>query len=241
MGEQEHLCALLSKHVVNGAKEIRYKANADDEIVIGSMIQANVSKKQYGRQATSRVVPFADRVDDNAVDCDVVTDFVDVTAAKILDSVKSDCDTHFKDSLQQPMKSKLCNFTDAEIKDLEGLKVHICGATTELGTGTISMTELYFEGNQKLVVIEDIEDVDGMIARFSREGDSGAVICADHPDGEYVQIIAMLVGCMNYKNISESDPNHKKNKGKYISFRMIHGLECLTRETQQEFKLCNAC
>ena len=215
--QRKQLCALLSKHVVNGANEVYWIPSEQDEpIQIGSIIQA------YDPNAGQPETPA-----------------VDVAAARILADQQQTCERQFKNSRREPSRCQLYDFADPDY--LKGQRVHIFGASTRLGTGTITELEHFprtAEEGLQYVVIEDmepIEDDGGVIERFCQQGDSGAVICADTPDDEYVYVISMLIGSINYNEV-ERNPDLR---GKYIGFRMTDGLRKLEEETSNLFSLCS--
>lgn len=107
------------------------------------------------------------------------------------------------------------------------LPVHIKGANTELGLGTISVPEQIAVQKDNLdesyIIVEDREEGNA----FCQKGDSGAIVCAENPDkyGEEVHLISMVMG----ENMSK--------KGSYTTVRLDKGLEQLKSLTNKDFNM----
>lgn len=165
---------------------------------------------------------------------------LDIAAAKMEISVLNGCDLRFKDSYGDHMTSKLYPFSSTEtiIEDLQDLPVHIWGSASTPGRGKIIVPEYFVPDMDRLVLVEDLEG-DGKTKleknkRFASPGDSGSVVCSNDIDGDYVQVISMFMGSINFNEV-EADP---KLKGNYLSFRMGSGLEQLNDEIGGTFFLC---
>lgn len=190
---------------------------------LGNHISVHTSS---GRKSVIAIVPEPKNIDNDAP--------LDIAVANVLPKVGLNCETQFKDHEGVALTSELMHFEENDIMMLKGLPVHIWGATSYPGFGTIIIPNYYIEGMKRLVKIEDRHTVDSEQSQpFSASGDSGAIVCADNPDGEVVHVISMLMGSSNY----EETQRDSTAKGQYLTLRLKDGLCQLEQEHATTFTL----
>ncbi|XP_060553744.1 uncharacterized protein LOC132714843 [Ruditapes philippinarum] len=149
-------------------------------------------------------------------------EYLDIAAASLDDNISSD--KTYVTEKNESVQGKLFSY---DAKKLMCLPVHIKGAKTELGLGTISVPEQIAVQNDNLdenyIIVEDREEGNA----FCQEGDSGAIVCAENPDkyGEEVHLISMVMG----ENMSK--------KGSYTTVRLDKGLDQLKSLTNKDFNM----
>ncbi|XP_052224871.1 uncharacterized protein LOC127840493 [Dreissena polymorpha] len=111
---------------------------------------------------------------------------VDILPVDVDAVYASECDPRFLTELHVQMFSRLK--TSAAIHELNGKPVHIWSAGSKPGFGLI-VEQDFRTSNGLRVIIRDRRRG----TRFAREGDSGAMICYDHPVSEELYAVAMLV------------------------------------------------
>ncbi|XP_053382561.1 uncharacterized protein LOC123540597 isoform X2 [Mercenaria mercenaria] len=198
-GESERNWALISRHVASCSSDRNlYVENGEERVVAKIM-------KQIHEGETEK-------------------QYLDIAAACLENDVEIGYDTRYITEENVLVPGKLCNY---DTEKLRGLPVHIKGASTPLGLGTVTIPEQSSVQNYDLgenyVVVEDREEH----GAFCKEGDSGAIVCAEHPDkyGEEVQLISMVVG------------ENCGRKGSYATVRLDKGLAQLKTLTEKEFYL----
>ncbi|XP_060594594.1 uncharacterized protein LOC132748942 [Ruditapes philippinarum] len=159
-------------------------------------------------------------------------------AAAALSITEDECDTRFKTASGLPRKSgKLYH---SRSKDLLGQKVHMWGAKSKPGKGIITVPEYICEGmDHSLIQVEDMVDGNGIVKkRFAQPGDSGAIACTDVPGQDFVNLVSMNMGCLNYKEVEEDDERKiKKQKGKYLTVPLPSGLEEISKRIGKNVEL----
>lgn len=159
---------------------------------------------------------------------------LDIAIANVLQKVSVKCETQFKDHEGVALASNLMHFEENDVLWMKGLPVHIWGATSSPGIGTIIIPDYYIEGMKRLVKIEDRHPVDLERSQpFSAKGDSGAIVCADDPDGQVVHVISMLMGSSNFAETNRDNTV----KGQYLTLRLCDGLRQLDWEHDTTFTL----
>jgi hypothetical protein len=208
-GETKDLSLLVARHFADDGKPVYVRDEKGNKCIFAHIIPPNV----HERFAT-----------------------LDIAAGLVLKKERSKCLTMFKDHCGTPLASELSSFeNEAEIEWLKGLPVHIWGASSSPGLGKIIIPDFYVEGMKRLVKIEDRHPVDKEeIVPFSKEGDSGAIVCADDPDGEKVHVVSMVTGSSNY----EEKQQNPDIKGEYLSIRLKDGLMQLEKVHGDTFNLC---
>ncbi|XP_053388795.1 uncharacterized protein LOC128551886 isoform X1 [Mercenaria mercenaria] len=198
-GESERTWALISRHVASCSSDGNlYVENGKDRMVAKIM-------KQIHEGETEK-------------------QYLDIAAACLENDAETGYDTRYITEENITVQGKLCNY---DTEKLRGLPVHIKGASTPLGLGTVTIPEQSSVQNYDLgenyIVVEDREEN----GAFCKEGDSGAMVCAEHPDkyGEEVQLISMVVG------------ENCGRKGSYTTVRLDKGLAELKTLTEKEFNL----
>ncbi|XP_045183010.2 uncharacterized protein LOC123541520 [Mercenaria mercenaria] len=208
-GESRDLSLLVARHLADDGKPLYVCDTEGRKSVIAYVLQPSKESDRCGS--------------------------LDIAAASVLKKIRPNCDTMFKDRCGTPLASQLTQFEELDVEWLKGLPVHIWGAASSPGLGTIIIPDFYVEGMKRLVKIEDShpEDTD-IIVPFCKSGDSGAIVCADDPDGDIVHVISMVIGSSNF----EAKENNPKIKGEYLSIRLKDGLLQLEEELKDTFRLC---
>ncbi|XP_060580500.1 uncharacterized protein LOC132737250 isoform X2 [Ruditapes philippinarum] len=193
-GESERTWAILSRHVVKGSFDMKLYIANDEQTYIGKVMK-EVKEETVDKQ------------------------YLDIAAASLESEISFDPRYITEEKVLVP--GKRC-FYDAD--SLRGLNVHIKGASTELGLGTITIPEQIAVQNDNLdenhIIVEDRYGGNA----FCKEGDSGAIVCAENPDkyGEEVQLISMVIG------------ENMNKKGSYTTVRLDKGLEELKSLTAKK-------
>ncbi|XP_060605953.1 uncharacterized protein LOC132758353 [Ruditapes philippinarum] len=190
------MCALVSRHVAIYSKDMRV-----------SLFDQNSSIR-------SRLIP-------ETVADDTDEPILDISAAEINPRDTPICDTRFKSECGKSLPRKDCEY---ENKQLDSRRVHLWGAVTAPGLGIITIPEVRDRNHDKTYII--VEDRANATAVLCREGDSGAMVCADDDYGSGVEAISMLIG------------KDTTNPGKYATFRIDKGLQQLEKQTDSSFSLC---
>lgn len=165
---------------------------------------------------------------------------LDIAVAKVDESVLKICDTRFMDSSGECMVTRLHTLnSEADVKFLQYLPVHIWGAFSSPGKGKITIPEYYVKTMEKLILVEDLEEMGDDQAendkkRFAKDGDSGAVVCADEIDGGCVRVISMLSGSRNWQEIKSSP----RLPQEYITVPLQYGIKQLNEAYGGNFELC---
>lgn len=158
--------------------------------------------------------------------------YLDIAAASLKEGVENNCNTLYITENKTRVPGKLCEYDFAKLR---GLKVHFCGASTELGLGTITIAEQHSvqPGGvaENYLIVEDREPEESDTrdkVKFCEGGDSGAIVCAESPDnyGEEVQLISMVQG------------EELNKEGSYNTVRLDKGLEELSFLAKKKFELC---
>ena len=209
-GKTEDLSLLVARHFADDGKPIYVRDNEGKKRIFAHIIEPSGTEK---RNAS-----------------------LDIAAGLVLKKERSFCHTMFKDRCGTPLPSRLSMIEQAaDIEWLKGLPVHIWGAKSSPGLGKILHPDFYVEGMKRLVKIQDMHpEHNGEIVPFCKEGDSGAIVCADDPDGEDVHVVSMVSGSSNYIE-KQSNPNIK---GEYLSIRLKDGLLQLEEVHGDTFRLC---
>ncbi|XP_052764779.1 uncharacterized protein LOC128206406 isoform X2 [Mya arenaria] len=241
-------CAITAKHVVENPDLKVFKierANRKDTIV------ANILRP---RQDLVQLYP------------------VDICAARIMEKDMTVCRKKQRNADFEESESNVLTFEGQDRSELQGLPVHIWGATSNPGHGKITVANLYEKHQKYMVGIEDLEtssdsDEEGASAGashttgnlvFAKEGDSGAIVCADQfiRGKTAVNAISILTGEKTHdderrvrakSNSATQDeqnytvtPNTPTTKGKkmYVSFQLEEGLRQLSQMHNCDFEFC---
>ncbi|XP_060564302.1 uncharacterized protein LOC132723571 [Ruditapes philippinarum] len=209
-GERKDLSLLVARHFADDGRPVYVCDENGKKCVFAHIMPTNTEDERYAT--------------------------LDIAAGLVLQRERTKCLTMFKDHLGTPLASNLSSFeNEADIEWLKGLPVHIWGASSSPGLGKIIIPDFYVEGMKRLVKIEDRHPVDKEeIVPFSKEGDSGAIVCADDPDGEKVHVVSMVSGSSNY----EEKQQNPDIKGEYLSIRLKDGLMQLEKVHGDTFNLC---
>ncbi|XP_053382507.1 uncharacterized protein LOC123541488 isoform X2 [Mercenaria mercenaria] len=147
---------------------------------------------------------------------------IDMAFASISEKDEHACDTRYRTDENRLVKGRLCAF---DRKQMIRLPVYIWGNATGLGRGIVSMSDIVpvNESDKHLLMIEDTKG-----KTFCKEGDSGAMVCADDPDnyGDKVQLISMVMGAV------------QGEKGKYQTVKIKEGLEYIAGEIGENIDMC---
>ncbi|XP_052221393.1 uncharacterized protein LOC127837957 isoform X2 [Dreissena polymorpha] len=131
---------------------------------------------------------------------------VDILPIEIYEEYKNMCNTRFKTETGKEMHGQL--LVNEENKEWVGAPVHIWGAKTSLGLGTISAVDLE-TSNGLLITINDRTEGES----FCKPGDSGAMVCATDRRERTLYAVAMLVGkleslCYDSTNTTVQQPRN---------------------------------
>jgi hypothetical protein len=148
---------------------------------------------------------------------------LDISATEILARDVSRCDTKFKSEEGIRTTGKDCIYDETH---LSSRRVHLWGAVSTPGLGIITMPEIRHRDRNEDNVYLIVENRENSTTVMGREGDSGAMVCADDDYGSGVEVISMLIG------------EDTKNPGKYATLRIDKGLEQLEKQTKSSFRLC---
>lgn len=210
LGKSKDLCVILARHLADQGKPLFLQSttNEDQKTLFGHVLEPKTTIERYGT--------------------------LDIALAKVLKACRKNCVVEFKDEDGISLPSEVFKFKD--ISPLFGLPVHIWGATSSPGLGKIVIPVLYMkEMEEKFMKIEsrDSYDVSSSAVEFAKEGDSGAVVCANTPDGETLTVLAMLMGSAH-----NNEDTGTTEKQQYVCFRLINGLEQLQKEQMANVELC---
>ncbi|XP_060598082.1 uncharacterized protein LOC132751890 [Ruditapes philippinarum] len=201
--ESERAWAILSRHVAQRSSDRNLYIANDEKTYIGKVMK-EVIEDEANKQ------------------------YLDIAAASLQRDISFD--SRYITEEGSPVPGKPCDY---DTDKLRGLNVHIKGATTRLGLGTITMPEQIAVQTDNLdenyIIVEDRHK--GIA--FCQAGDSGAIVCADNPDkyGEEVQLISMVVG----ENINKPASQRQRS---YTTVRLDKGLEQLKSLTEKDFHMC---
>ncbi|XP_060586395.1 uncharacterized protein LOC132742097 isoform X10 [Ruditapes philippinarum] len=209
-------CSLASKHLLQGQKTL-------DILSKERTLKADVIEK---------TAPLGD-----------LNMLFDIAAARIKKEDELHCDGRFKTENGTLMKGKM-NKDDS----IDCLHVHMYGAETPFSRGIIATTQyinihssVNGEESQPEAVEDDINEVNRFIyvqsrdktKPFCKQGDSGAMVCADHEEDNHVELISSVIG----------GPLIVKNKdGKnmitdsYQTLRLRSGVDYLEKLTQSDIE-----
>ncbi|XP_060594372.1 uncharacterized protein LOC132748752 [Ruditapes philippinarum] len=196
------MCALVSRHVAIHSKDMHVSLLDQNSSIRSKLIQETVANKCI--KNTDTVVPI-----------------LDISAGEINPADISMCDTRFKSECGNPSTRKDCTYED---KQLDNRRIHLWGAVSKPGLGIITIPEVRDRNHDKTYII--VENRANATAVLCREGDSGAMVCADDDYGSGVEAISMLIG------------KDTTNPGKYATFRIDKGLQQLEKQTDSSFSLC---
>lgn len=213
--ETTMICGLLSKHVATTSE-----LNTSQQEIELRLIE---NGKQKG---VGKIIPKT-----------VCNGGLDIAAAALF-ITEEECDTRFKTASGLPRKSGKLDHIRA--KDLFGQKVHMWGAKSKPGKGIITVPEYICEGmDHSLIQVEDMVDGDGTVnKRFAQPGDSGAIACTDVPGQDFVNLVSMNMGCLNYKEVEEDEKRKiKKQTGKYLTVPLPSGLEQISKKIGKNVEL----
>lgn len=217
--------SLSEKNASLGGFAKKGVAGNDELCVLLARHFANLGKPVYVRQPNGGKRLMAHVLDPNVkIECPL-----DIAVASVLKNVRGDCQTQFRNGDGEQSTSSLFEFEPNDLDYLTGIPVHIWGAASSPGHGIIITAEHFVQGMNRLVRIEDRDQK--RIVRFAKNGDSGAIVCADHPDGEFVHVVSMLMG-------SPLDDVGEDQKKEYLSLRLKDGLLQLQQEHNADFRLC---
>jgi hypothetical protein len=192
------MCALISRHVAIHSQDKKVS------FISGKRsIQSNI---------ISETVPI-----------DSTEPILDISATEILSSDVSKCDTKFKSEEGVCTTGKDCIYDETH---LSSRRVHLWGTVSTPGLGIITMPEIRDRNSNEDEAYIIVENRDNSTTVMCKEGDSGAMVCADDDYGSGVEVISMLMG------------EDTKNPGKYATLRIDKGLKQLERQTDSSFRLC---
>ncbi|XP_053391700.1 uncharacterized protein LOC128554440 [Mercenaria mercenaria] len=158
-------------------------------------------------------------------------------AAALVDGDATKCCTKFRNSSGKKLEGKLYEYghnSDSFVV-MEGQAVHIWGATSDPGKGVISMSKYQDGMDSPLILIRDEESSftkdgnSGTSLKFAKPGDSGAIVCIDHPDDEFVYAVGMLTGLAELR----MDPKQEH----YTALPLSEGMAQLQESTGKTFEL----
>ena len=191
------LCALISRHVAIHSEngEVVLSDGKTSKTIRSNLIQESVPVGQ------------AEAV-------------LDISATVIPSTDAGMCETKFKSEEGVPVTGMECTYED---KTLDNRPVHLWGATSTPGLGIITMPEIRDRDSDKTFIV--VENRVGSATHLGKEGDSGAMVCADNDYDSSVECISMLIGEDN------------ETPGRYATFRIDKGIEQLERQTNSRFEL----
>lgn len=201
----EHLCLLTAKHVTVQRRDVN--ATPDNKTGVHTRI-------------ARALAPINANAPSN----------LDIAACKVDEEAVRNCEKRFKDSDGYPIRSKL--FTGIQLSTLSALDVHIWGAKSKPGKGRISVSKVYHRTDESMkvfIAIEEIPEAGVASEKFAKEGDSGAIVCADDPDGKFVHVISMLMGGKMF--------DRDDRKQKYMTFLLSEGLNQLSLQQNANFEI----
>ncbi|KAH3711386.1 uncharacterized protein LOC127857362 [Dreissena polymorpha] len=163
---------------------------------------------------------------------------VDIAAARLM--AESITVPSLLDSTGAEKPCRVYDYQNPEqLESLNGLIVHLWAVNSKPGKGKIT-TPKYFRRLgakiQNIIGIEnpdsDDEERDGASVgtRLATYGDSGSLVCADTPDGDFIHAIGMLMG----------EESADENTKMYVSCDLQSGIEHMADKYQDTFRLCNS-
>jgi hypothetical protein len=207
-------CSLASKHLLQGQETLKIMSEK-------RTLKADVIKE---------TAPFGD-----------VNMKFDIAAARIKKEDELYCDGRFKTEDGTLMKGIMYENDDSL---LDCQHVHMSGAHTSKGLGIIATThyktrkfvasvegaELSQESQQEAEA-DDLNENNRFIYVKSREeavpfckpGDSGAMVCFDHEDGNHVDLISKVIGQVDKQDL-------------YQTLRLRSGVSYLEKLTQSDIE-----
>ncbi|XP_052242468.1 uncharacterized protein LOC127852554 [Dreissena polymorpha] len=146
---------------------------------------------------------------------------LDIIPIDIYENLIGDCNTRFKTEQNKFMHAQLID--KEHISTLMGTKVHIWGAVSSPGLGTLVDIDFKMTGGLCIKVCDCING-----KPFSYPGDSGAIVCASDSRGRNLYAIAMLIG--KYEGI--------KIQPTYMAVLLSEAFQKLKELYKSEFLLC---
>ncbi|XP_053382515.1 uncharacterized protein LOC128549570 isoform X2 [Mercenaria mercenaria] len=224
----ESLVAIMSRHLAKCSMDRRlyiqneHGLNCVTGDIMNQLFQnpkavRNILRDENGDSADTALVPAGTSNEDENQKI-----YVDMAFAYIDNNDEPVCDTMYRTDKGKPVAGRPCAL---DPKKLFRLPVYIWGHATGLGHGIIAMSKTFpvnDSGNHLLM----IEDKKGNT--FCKEGDSGAMVCADDPDnyGDKVQLVSIVMGAV----VGE--------KGKYQTVKIREGLEYIADEIGENISMC---
>ncbi|XP_053383494.1 uncharacterized protein LOC128549845 [Mercenaria mercenaria] len=191
-------CAILARHVAEHCNDLYHVSDGRDR-KIGSIIPATCVK-EHGS--------------------------LDIAAAEMHEQPDVD-GIRFKDSDRNLLPGRMHEYRGGDRIIRKGRKVYIWGATSNPGRGIITAPEIIIDGmKDPLIQIEDKDENEG--THFAREGDSGAIVCADDPEEKCVHALAMVVG----------SSSASQTKREYLTIPLSRGLAQIQDQTGKHVELC---
>ncbi|XP_045182199.2 uncharacterized protein LOC123540937 isoform X2 [Mercenaria mercenaria] len=194
-------CAILARHVAEHCSDL-YHVSDDQDRKIASILPATC-------------------VNENGS--------LDIAAAEMHEQLDED-GIRFKDSDRNLLPGRMHEYNGEDKIIRSGKRVHIWGATSNPGHGVITAPEIIYEGmKDPLIQIEDKDATEE--TRFARGGDSGAMVCADDPEGNCVHALAVVMGI-------PANVQAKQTKREYLTIPLSRGLAQIQRQTDKHVELC---
>ncbi|XP_053388299.1 uncharacterized protein LOC128551461 [Mercenaria mercenaria] len=219
--------ALISKHVASFCDSFYISGSSASEI-LGKVIQSSVSETGLDiaalrlRNVPNENISICAKFKSETTDGEFAS--YGAVGDDVCDLLKGKLHT-YSDYLEHGQRDLVC----------EGLNVYIWGAVSKPGKGVITM-RAFKKGDMKaLILVEDRKPSKKGDApeRFCSFGDSGAIVCAEDSRGEFVHILAMLIGIINEEDIQKD----QTTRGKYLSVPLSSGLQELDERTGYSFKI----
>ncbi|XP_053382547.1 uncharacterized protein LOC128546020 isoform X3 [Mercenaria mercenaria] len=175
------LCALFSKHVVQGCSPEIYVGDKDQKL------------KSFGTLLSDTYVDGGH----------------DIAAARINNKDFSSCEKQFKNMKNEKVPAELHTVGDNTI--FPGQTIHLWGAHSKPGIGKINIPDFHYpDGTDSYIEIQDGSIARGKPnAVLAEPGDSGAIVCMDLSNGKKVRVISMLMGSTN-DTVAQKDPKVKR-------------------------------
>ncbi|XP_053388300.1 uncharacterized protein LOC128551462 [Mercenaria mercenaria] len=225
-GKDPKTCALISNHVAKFCDSFRISSSSTTDILC-TRIESSVTETGLDIAAVKLVLKDQDK----KICAKFRTEIIEDESA--LDSAIGDIDNellqgklhHYSDHLNR-QSNILCN----------GLKVYIWGGVSKPGKGVITMRSFKKGDMKALIQVEDrVPSKEGVIPeRFCYPGDSGAIVCAEDSRGNFIHILAMVIGITNEEEIQRNP----QIRGKYLAVPLSSGLEELKDRTGFTFQIC---
>lgn len=113
-----------------------------------------------------------------------------------------------------------------------GQRVYIWGAVSKPGKGVVTMCE--YTRNKKSALIEIKDRFPGDGKQFCQPGDSGAIVCVEDRNGQFVHLLAMLMGeSIDKKGVEKNADCGKK----YVAVLLSSELQELEKRTEHRFEI----